>query len=98
MTSIPRIARAVPTGPATRAVPPIAVVVTLRWATGQVTEVEAEAVTWTRNAVEVSWVAPGDGRRTDWVEAADVRRAGSGTDGPARPGPPRSTARRHPRW
>ncbi len=98
MTSIPRIARAVPTEPATRAARPIPVVVALHWATGQDTEVEAEAVAWTRDAVEVSWVPPDGHRRSDWVAAADVRRPGESASASQPPGPPRSTDRRRRRW
>lgn len=102
MASSPRIFRAVPEGPATRAPTPIAVVATVRWSTGEVTAVPAEAVAWTREAVEISWTPPGGPTRTDWIPAGDVRRAG----GPRLDAPsgrptgdlPRSPTRHRPRW
>ncbi len=61
----------------------------MRWANGEDIEVPAIAVAWTRNAVEVEWEAPGSGLRADWIDALDVRRAGTP---PRQPGsmPPRS--------
>ncbi|MBL8932764.1 MAG: hypothetical protein JNL54_21795 [Kineosporiaceae bacterium] len=76
MSSVPRIARAVPEGTVTRAEPPIAVIVTMRWSTGETTDVRAEAIAWTRRAVQVRWRPPGGAVRTDWVSAEDVRRPG----------------------
>ena len=76
MGSSPRIFRAVPQGQVTRARTPIAVVATMRWSTGEVMAIPAEALAWTREAVEVSWTPPGGPTRTDWIPAGDVRRAG----------------------
>ncbi len=102
MTSSPRIFRSVPNGPATRADSPIPVVATVRWSTGEVMAVPAEAVAWTREAVEISWTPPGGPTRTDWIPAGDVRRAGGPPLRARDPAPtgdlPRSPTRHRPRW
>jgi len=102
MGSSPRIFRALPQGTVTRARSPIAVVATMRWSTGEVLAVPAEALAWTREAVEVSWTPPGGPTRTDWIPAADVRRAGGpplrGTNAPPPGELPRSPTRHRPRW
>lgn len=104
MGSSPRIFRAVPNGQVTRARTPIAVVATMRWSTGEVMAMPAEALAWTREAVEVSWTPPGGPTRTDWIPAADVRRAGgpplrAPSEGSAPSGElPRSPTRHRPRW
>jgi hypothetical protein len=37
-------------------------------------DVPATAMAWTRDAVEVMWVAPGVGLTSEWIPAVDVRR------------------------
>jgi hypothetical protein len=102
MASSPRIFRAVPEGPVTRAQSPIAVVATVRWSTGEVMAVAADAVAWTQEAVQISWTPPGGRTRTDWIPAGDVRRAGGPPLRPHRPASaddlPRSPTRHRPRW
>jgi hypothetical protein len=73
---MPRIARAVPKGPISRPKPPgLPVFARLRWHDGRDTDVAAIATAWTRDAVEITWEAPGLGLRSDWIPAADVRRS-----------------------
>lgn len=79
MSSSPRIYRAVPQGPITKAEPPIAVIATMQWQTGDERVLPAVALAWTRDAVQVSWTPPVGGTRTDWIPAHTVRRA-EGTD------------------
>jgi len=99
MTSVPRIIRAVPQGRVTRATSPICVVATVRWSTGEVTAMPAEALAWTRHEVEVSWTPPGGPTRSDWIPAVDVRRAGGPPTLAARPEPPPRNPNRHrQRW
>ena len=55
----------------------ISIIATIRWHHGVDQEVDATAVAWTRDAVEVRWeMAPGEGLRADWIPAHDVRRPG----------------------
>lgn len=75
MPRTPRILRTVPTGRVVHAREPIPVVVRIRWHRGEVTDVRALAVAWTDVAVKIEWTTPTGDRRTDWVPAADVRRA-----------------------
>ena len=75
MPRVPRIVRTVPSGPIVRADEPIAVIARLRWHRGEVTDASALAVAWTSQAVQIEWTTPSGDRRTDWVPAADVRRA-----------------------
>lgn len=78
MSSVPRIARAVPKGPITRPDKGLAVIARLRWANGQDVDVEAVAIAWTRDAVEILWEqTAGEGQRQDWVPAAHIRRPGA---------------------
>jgi hypothetical protein len=89
---MPRIARSIPQGSITRPDPPgIPVFATVRWYDGRDTTVPAHATAWTRDAVEITWDAPGIGIRADWIPAGDVRRA----DNQAKPEPP-ATATRPP--
>lgn len=97
--AVPRIQRAVPDGPVTRAGEPIPVIVTIRWHNGPPTECAALAVAWTRAAVEVRWTDPWGQEQTDWVEAADVRRPGAPPAPAAGPQMPTSRGRRkNNRW
>lgn len=76
MSSLPRIVRAVPHGPITRPEHVLPVVVRIRWHHGVEQEAPAIATAWTKDAVQVSWeVTVGDGLRSDWIPAADVRRS-----------------------
>jgi hypothetical protein len=75
MPRAPRILRTAPSGRVVRAREPIPVVVRIRWHRGEVSDVRALAVAWTDTAVEIDWTTPTGDRRTDWVPAADVRRA-----------------------
>jgi hypothetical protein len=88
MPSVPRILRAVPRGGITRPEQGIPVVAWIRWHSGTVQDVPALATAWTREAVEVTWEAPQQGLRSDWIPAAAVRRGAS----PG--GPPRSRTHR----
>lgn len=72
MPAVPRIARALPHGPITRPKKGIPVIARLHWASGQDTEVLAEAVAWTQDSVEVRWQFD-DAWRSDWISAKDVR-------------------------
>jgi hypothetical protein len=75
MAVMPRIQRAVPKGSITRPeAPGLPVFAVLRWHDGRDTDVPAIATAWTRDAVEITWDAPGLGLRSDWIPAADVRR------------------------
>ncbi len=103
MSSAPRIFRAIPDGPVTPASSPIAVIVAMHWSTGEVTDIRAEALAWTREAVQVRWTPSGGTERTDWVTAADVRRVTPGARPAAPRGAsagdlPRSPNRHRPRW
>jgi hypothetical protein len=98
----PRIYRTQPTGPVTTAAFPIPVLVTLRWMTGEPTEVLARAIAWTRTEVHVEWTFHGQARQ-DWITASDVRRQGTpprhgdpATETPLRP--PRADTRHPRRW
>jgi hypothetical protein len=86
----------------TQARSPIAVVATMRWATGEVTAVPALALAWTRLAVQVSWAPDAGGpARTDWIPAADVHRVGPDAvrDTLTAPmPPPRNPDRHRRRW
>ncbi len=75
MSRAPRIIRTVPSGPIVTADEPIPVTVRLRWHRGEVSDSSALAVAWTSKAVQIDWITPSGDRRTDWVPAADVRRA-----------------------
>ncbi len=81
MGVMPRIRRAVtpPRASVTHADHPIRVIVRLEWQpTGEVTEVPATAIAWTRDVVQIVWQWDVDGtQHTDWVSADRVRRAGS---------------------
>lgn len=74
LSTMPRIARAVPRGPVTRPDHAIPVIACIRWYDGSDTDLPALANAWTQDAVEIAWEAPGLGLRTDWIPAADVRR------------------------
>lgn len=75
MSSSVRIVRAVPTGTITRPDTPVPVVITIAWHRGDLTEMDAVALAWTANAVEVEWRSH-LGLRTDWIPAEQVRRPG----------------------
>jgi hypothetical protein len=74
MSSVPRIARAIPHGAITRPEVGLPVVARLHWANGEDIDVVAVAIAWTKDAVEVRWLNH-DESRTDWVPARDVRRS-----------------------
>jgi hypothetical protein len=76
--TMPRIARAIPKGSISRPEPPgLPVLARIRWYDGRDTDVPAIATAWTREAVEITWDAPGLGLRSDWIDARDVRRSAS---------------------
>jgi hypothetical protein len=88
--TMPRIARAIPKGSISRPEPPgLPVFARLRWHDGRDTDVPAIATAWTREAVEITWEAPGIGLRSDWIDARDVRR--SATELHDQPAPPPSS-------
>jgi hypothetical protein len=73
--TMPRIARAVPKGAVSRPEPPgLPVFARIRWYDGRDTDVPAIATAWTRDAVEITWDAPGLGLRSNWIPAGDVSR------------------------
>lgn len=75
MPVMPRIVRAVPWGAIARPeAPGLPVFANLRWHDGRDTTVPAIATAWTRDAVEITWDAPGLGLRSDWIPATDVHR------------------------
>ena len=75
MTTSVRIVRAVPSGPITRPNTPGPVLVTIHWHRGDITEMDATALAWTADAVEVEWRSH-LGLRCDWLPAQHVRRPG----------------------
>jgi hypothetical protein len=74
MTGEPDILRITPKGPITRPQIGLPVLATLHHTQGGELDVPATATAWTRDAVEIAWVAPGGGLTNAWVPAADVRR------------------------
>ncbi len=77
MPDQPRIDRAAAEGRIIRPGQPLPVIATIRWHHGVVQEVPAIAVAWTTQAVEIQWeMERGQGLRTDWVPACDIRRGG----------------------
>jgi hypothetical protein len=66
-----------PSSDATRPVQPLAVLASIPWHSGEPTEVEALAVAWTAQEVEVEWTTPWGALRRDWIAAAYVRRLSS---------------------
>lgn len=73
MTPAPRIRRALPEGTVITPDDGIPVTVTLVFHGGFTEEVDALAVAWTPQAVEIEWTGAW-GLRRDWVAAQDVRR------------------------
>jgi hypothetical protein len=71
---------ATPRGPQTRPEVAIPVLATLHATEGGEFDVPASATAWTRDAVEVTWLAPGVGLVSDWVPAGDVRRGKAAED------------------
>ena len=68
MAVMPWIQKAVPKGPITLPEPPgLPVFARLRWHDGRDTDVPAIATAWTRDAVEITWDAPGIGLHSDWI-------------------------------
>jgi hypothetical protein len=74
MTARPNVVRVTPKGPQTRPEVAIPVLVTLHRPEGGEFDTPASATAWTRDAVEVTWLAPSVGLVSDWVPACDVRR------------------------
>jgi hypothetical protein len=77
--TIPRIDRAIPRGEVTRPADGLPVWALIIWHDpGGLREeqVPAIAVGWTQVAVEIAWESKAFGRRTDWVPATYVWRAG----------------------
>ena len=66
------VVRAMPRGSQFRPELPLPVLVTLHRVRGEF-DAPASATAWTRDAVEVSWLAP-EGLVSTWVPANDVRR------------------------
>ena len=98
MHAVPRIVRAVPSGPVTRPEHGIPVLASIHWHGGEDMELPAIATAWTREAVEVAWEAPALGMRVDWIPAEDVRRS-AGAPPAAGPRTPRVRPQAgRPRW
>lgn len=77
MPAVPRIRRATPEGAITHSPQGIPVIARIHWHHGVDQDVPATAIGWTREAVEIRWeVEVGEGYRTDWVFARDIRRPG----------------------
>jgi hypothetical protein len=74
MSEQPGVVYTTPRGPITRPEVGIPVLATLHSTVGQERDVPATATAWTRDAVEVAWVAEGVGFTRGWVPASDVRR------------------------
>lgn len=74
MTSEPDIVSVAPRGPITRPQLPIPVLATLHRSRGDALDVPAAATAWTRDAVEVTWVAAQGGLSSGWIPAADILR------------------------
>ena len=75
MSTSVRIVRAIPRGPITKPETPIAVIATIYWHRGEITEMDATALAWSDQAVQVEWRTH-SGLRTDWIPAEHVRRPG----------------------
>jgi hypothetical protein len=71
---LPRLRHVTPSGPVTPAASPIPVDAVITWYDGRHAPVEALAVAWTREQVEVEWTTPWGDLRRDWVNAYDVHR------------------------
>jgi hypothetical protein len=74
MAQVPRIRRVEPTGPITQPYDTIPVAVRLVWHDGATTNVDAHAVAWTTNEVEIEWTTPWNDTRRDWIRADQVSR------------------------
>jgi hypothetical protein len=55
------------------------------------------ATAWTRDAVEITWELAGEGLRTDWIPAADVRRSADAAR-PVKVPPHTQAGKPRPRW
>jgi hypothetical protein len=79
MSAAPRIRRVAPNPDELyRTNTPVPVIASLRWSTGgsgwgQLRDVEALALAWTLNAVEIAWTDNGKAQ-IDWIDAQDIRR------------------------
>jgi hypothetical protein len=74
MAQVPRIRRAEPIGPITQPYEGIPVAVRLVWHDGAATSIDALAVGWTANEVEIEWTTPWNDTRRDWIRADQVSR------------------------
>ena len=74
MAQVPRIRRVEPNGPITQPYEGIRVAVRLVWHDGATTSVDALAVAWTTNEVEIEWTTPWNDTRRDWIRADQVSR------------------------
>jgi hypothetical protein len=72
--TVPRLKHVLPSGPITRADPPIPVVVLITWHDGHQTPEDALAVAWTRGEVLVEWTTPWGNPYQVWVVADHVQR------------------------
>lgn len=83
-----------PAGRVTRPEEGVPVMATVRWGADGSAAVLARVTAWSTNAVEISWVMPGVGPRTDWIAAADVSRTPPSFPAPADPPVARPRTRR----
>ncbi len=67
-----RIVRAAPQGQITEADSAVPVIVMLHWHRGEVVEMDATALAWTANAVQIEWRSH-LGLRADWIPIEHVR-------------------------
>jgi hypothetical protein len=72
--AVPRLKHVLPSGPITRAHPPIEVVALITWHDGHQTPEDAAAVAWTRAEVLVEWTTPWGTPHQVWVLAEHVQR------------------------
>ena len=72
--AVPRLRHVIPSGPVSRARPPIAVVALITWHDGRRTTEDAQALAWTRGEVLVSWTTPWGTPHQVWIPAEHVHR------------------------
>jgi len=72
--AVPRVRHVLPSGPVTRANPPLAVVVLVTWHDNRNTTEDATALAWTRREVLVEWTTPWGVSFQMWVPAEHVTR------------------------
>lgn len=82
MIAVPRLRRAVPTGPVVQATVPVPVVALITWHDDRQTPEDADALAWTAEQVLVAWTTPWGTPHEVWLPADHVRRRGPGAGRP----------------